>query len=61
MTWAEIDDAAAVWTVPADRIKAGKEHRVPLTSAAMALLGDRASLARWCSRARPSPAGRYRT
>ena len=41
MTWAEVDDAANVWTVPADRIKAGKEHRVPLTPAARALLGER--------------------
>ena len=36
MTWGEIDDADAVWTVPAARIKAGKEHRVPLTQAAQA-------------------------
>jgi len=41
MTWAEIDEAGAVWTVPAGRIKAGKEHRVPLTAAAKALLGER--------------------
>ena len=41
ITWGEIDDADAVWTVPAARIKAGKEHRVPLTPAARALLGDR--------------------
>ena len=41
MTWAEIDDAAMVWTIPADRMKAGREHRVPLTAAARALLGER--------------------
>jgi integrase len=41
MTWAEINDADGVWTVPAQRIKAGKEHRVPLTAAARALLGER--------------------
>ncbi|MDR7034469.1 integrase [Mesorhizobium sp. BE184] len=29
--WPEIDLDAAVWTVPAERMKAGKEHRVPLT------------------------------
>lgn len=40
MTWGEVDRAAAVWTVPAGRIKAGKEHRVPLTPAALALLGE---------------------
>jgi len=36
--WAEIDMAASVWTVPADRMKAGKEHRVPLTGPALTLL-----------------------
>jgi integrase len=41
MTWAEIDPTAAVWTVPAGRIKAGKEHRVPLTPAALVLVGER--------------------
>jgi integrase len=40
MTWGELDLAAAVWTVPAGRIKAGKEHRVPLTAAALALLPE---------------------
>lgn len=39
MRWHELDLEASVWTVPADRIKAGKEHRVPLTAAALALLG----------------------
>ncbi len=36
--WAEIDLTAAVWTVPASRMKRGREHRVPLTLAAMAVL-----------------------
>ena len=40
MTWAEVDDKDSVWTVPADRMKAEKEHRVPLVPAALALLGD---------------------
>jgi integrase len=31
-TWPEIDLANKVWTVPAGRMKAGKEHRVPLSS-----------------------------
>ncbi|HCV73614.1 MAG TPA: integrase, partial [Agrobacterium sp.] len=29
--WSEIDFAQAVWIVPAERMKAGREHRVPLT------------------------------
>jgi integrase len=39
MRWAEIDLAAGVWTIPAARMKAAKEHRVPLTAAATGLLG----------------------
>lgn len=37
-TWAEIDMDARIWTVPADRMKAGKEHRVPLSAQAMEIL-----------------------
>lgn len=40
MTWSELDLAAKVWTVPDTRMKAGREHRVPLTDAAIALLGN---------------------
>ena len=29
--WDEIDRAGAVWTIPAERMKAGREHRVPLS------------------------------
>lgn len=35
--WSEIDLAAAKWTVPAERMKAGKEHVVPLSGAAVAV------------------------
>ena len=35
--WPEIDLTNAVWTVPADRMKAGAEHRVPLAPQALAL------------------------
>lgn len=41
--WGEIDRAAKVWTVPAARMKAAREHRVPLSGAALALL-DRLAL-----------------
>jgi integrase len=37
-TWDEIDFAAKVWTVPAARMKAGKEHRVPLSDRAIEIL-----------------------
>ena len=36
--WTEIDLDAATWTIPAERMKAGKEHRVPLSPAALATL-----------------------
>jgi integrase len=36
--WDEIDLDARVWTIPAERMKAGREHRVPLSTGAMALL-----------------------
>src|SRR5262249_49607380 len=38
-TWAEVDTEARLWTVPASRTKAGREHRVPLSAAAMRALG----------------------
>ena len=37
-TWAEIDADAKLWTVPGERMKAGKPHRVPLSEPALALL-----------------------
>ena len=36
--WGEIDIKQKVWTVPAERIKGGKPHRVPLSPAAIAIL-----------------------
>ena len=36
--WEEIDAKAKVWTIPAERMKAGREHRVPLSDAALHLL-----------------------
>jgi integrase len=38
--WQEIDFANATWTVPAGRMKASKEHRVPLSKPALQLLRD---------------------
>jgi integrase len=42
--WPEVDLRASVWTVPRERMKAGKEHRVPLPDAALAVLGEMALL-----------------
>jgi integrase len=36
--WEEIDRGAKVWTIPASRMKAGREHRVPLSDPAVAIL-----------------------
>ena len=37
-TWTELDLTKGLWTVPGDRMKARKEHRVPLSASALALL-----------------------
>ena len=37
-TWAEIDLDGSTWTIPGDRMKAGKEHRVPLSDETVRLL-----------------------
>ena len=37
-TWHEIDFDAKLWTVPAERMKAGREHRIPLSNAALSVL-----------------------
>lgn len=37
-TWPEFDLESKTWIVPAERMKAGREHRVPLSEAAIALL-----------------------
>ena len=36
--WDEVDLDKAIWTIPANRIKAGREHRVPLSTPALAIL-----------------------
>jgi integrase len=37
-TWGEVDLAARTWTIPGERMKAGRAHRVPLSEAAMHVL-----------------------
>ena len=41
--WEEIDITGHVWTVPGARMKAGREHRVPLSSRALAILSSMAA------------------
>ncbi len=55
--WDEIDLEAAVWTIPASRMKAGREHRVPLSGRALDVL-DEADGIREGELVFPSPQGR---
>ena len=43
-TWSEIDFDKALWTIPAERMKAGKAHRVPLSSRCLEILQEAKSL-----------------
>ena len=38
MTWDDVDLDSATWSIPADKIKTGKAHRIPLAAQAMAVL-----------------------
>jgi len=40
MRWAEVDLSIGVWTVPASRMKAKREHRVPLSKRALRILSE---------------------
>ena len=44
-TWDETDTAGRVWTIPAERMKMNREHRVPLTLRALEVLDAARSLA----------------
>jgi integrase len=44
MRWSEIDLDKRVWTLPPDRMKAGREHRVPLPECAVAILRQLAEI-----------------
>ena len=57
-TWDEIDTAAKVWTIPPARMKAGREHRVPLSSGALDVLRRASELAGDSPFVFPTRAGR---
>lgn len=42
--WSEIDLELKTWTVPAERMKAGRPHRVPLPERAIAILEEMAAV-----------------
>lgn len=45
--WSEFDLQARIWTIPGSRMKAAREHRVPLSDAAMALLATLPTRSGW--------------
>ena len=54
-TWDEIDLQGQEWRIPSQRMKAGMEHRVPLSRQALDLLREASALrdeSGWCSRRR---------
>ena len=55
--WSEIDLGEGVWTIPAARTKAGREHRVPLSSPALKIVETLSKL-RTCDFVFPSPRGK---
>ncbi len=56
--WSDIEFEAATWTVPAERMKAGREHRVPLSKRAIDILREAWELHDGSGRIFPSPTGK---
>ena len=56
--WTEVDRADATWTIPASRMKAKLEHRVPLPERALEILDEARPLADASGLIFPSPTGR---
>jgi integrase len=56
--WSEFDFTEKLWTIPAERMKAGREHQVPLSDAALAVLAamqaDAVSKVRQATSSKPS-------
>ncbi|MDP2492574.1 tyrosine-type recombinase/integrase [Shimia thalassica] len=48
MTWNEIDWDARLWTIPEERMKGGKPHRVPLTDEMLRVLEPMKAMASTC-------------
>ena len=57
-TWEEMDMEAQVWTVPAERMKAQREHRVPLSARAVDILREAQVLEDESGLVFPSPTGK---
>ena len=57
-TWDEVDTSRGVWTIPAERMKASQEHRVPLSARALELLMEVKQFADESGLVFPSPSGK---
>ena len=57
-TWSEVDLQAEVWTLPAERMKSGREHRVPLSTRAREVLAEAQKLDDGSGLLFPSPTGK---
>ena len=57
MEWSEVDTKAATWTCPATHMKARREHRVPLSRRALAILEEARSLGKGTAFVFPSRKG----
>ncbi len=55
--WSEFDMEAAIWTIPGERMKTGREHRVPLSSRALEILDEARELDDGSGLVFPAPAG----
>ena len=54
--WSEFDMEAAIWTIPGERMKTGREHRVPLSGRALKILEEAWALDDGSGLVFPSPA-----
>lgn len=45
LVWSELDLKCGTWTIPGERMKAGREHRVPLSPAALKLISSQPRIA----------------
>ena len=57
-TWGEVEVSRGVWVIPADRMKASQEHRVPLGTRALEVLGEAEEFADGSGLLFPSSSGK---
>ena len=58
--WSEIDEQSRTWDIPAERMKSGKPHRVPLSDAAIGILEQAKELRNRSDLIFPSSQNRYK-